>query len=238
MPVNKQVEDAKSLIAQRLKNEKKLQEKFKALGQINPVLPQSEEEKQIKLYEDFREQEAVFGDEFSTLMMPLINDKNFVNQLLQYLSPEQIKDVVLNWVKYLPKLKQYEGQRISKIKFVEILEDLMAENISLKGLREGIKSHREMQSLNPIDMVNQGPFLDLNRSVLSEETEPLEPENLEPVNLVNEEDYAIHICRFLNPTHMNKLKVKVVWEKCINDIIKQSIDTFVHKHSRGKHSRT
>jgi len=148
MPANKQVQDAKSLVEQRIKNEEKLQEKFKALGQINPVLPLSEEERQIKLYEDVREQDAVYGDELSTLMMPLINDKQFMNYLLQYLSPEQIKDLVLNWVKYLPELKKYEGQRVSKAKFVEILEDIMADNISKKQLRGEIQSHKQAQFFN------------------------------------------------------------------------------------------
>jgi hypothetical protein len=151
MSSNKVVEDAKRLVNLKIANQKQYEKNFEKLGEINPTLPLSQEEKEVKLFDDHREEDAIFGDQFSFLLMPLINDKQFVNYLLGYFSIGQVKDIVTNWNSYLPILQALEGKRLSKVEFVEVLENMMAENINKKHLHDEIKIHRQNQGLIPKD---------------------------------------------------------------------------------------
>ena len=59
-----------------------------------------------------RDVDAIYTDEFSSLIGPYIADKHFLSEIIANLGEERVKEVVFNWTKIKPEIEKFRGTKI------------------------------------------------------------------------------------------------------------------------------
>ena len=143
--MNQQENDRKYLLDKvnnQIKNQKMYENKYKALGQINPELPLTETEKQIKLTENIVNPDILYTDAFQQLLAPYLSYDNIL-KLLYELNDNELKEIVLNWkLKYEDKFKALEGKNIEYQQFIDYIHDMVAKAVNDKYQFKNVKLDR------------------------------------------------------------------------------------------------
>jgi hypothetical protein len=120
-------------VQRQLANQRAYDKNYKNLGKINPQPAEPAPPTEIKGINSKRTVEDIYVSEFESLLGPYIGDVDFLNSIIVKLNEDQMKEIVLNWDTIKPQIDKLKGTRIEQSKFIDLLEDFVAESMFKKG---------------------------------------------------------------------------------------------------------
>jgi hypothetical protein len=163
--------DTLSFIRARIKNQRNLS---KAIQNIQPSEPEpSTQINQVDVFNPNQTGDYDFKSDFKAIMTQYINDPSTIDELALEIGDVGIREFVLNYQSYIPKLKKIEGQRFNKKLFFNFFQDMLAESINKKGLLvSGLSNNSQMGTPN---LQKHSSLMSRNTTPLHTTTSPFQP---------------------------------------------------------------
>jgi len=172
-------------------------------GKVNAQPPKSDLEKTIYIIDNYQgltparieeKEEIEYTQEFSSLLMPLFNDKSFIDRLIvairRYYGIDGIKTFIFDWSKIKPELEKLQGQKIDKKRLEDLLLDNLAELMTKKGKVQPRIMPEHPEGFSPQSKKQPAkPFVPKSKIPIRLKPEPTGHEELDRLRKQNYEEY-------------------------------------------------